>query len=88
MFKRMMRWLCGEETEPVRVQLHRWIRAKKDCRRAVVTPLQYAALISELYEAKRILCPTSAYGPQGVVGIIYCGVEIFPDPSVTEFTNR
>ncbi len=85
MFKRLMRWLRGTEPEPgppkpLR-QFHDWFVANPGCKRVAVPVAFYEDLVAAFAVREKYV---QSYDN----GVLLWGVEIFPDPSVTEFTSR
>lgn len=89
MFKRLIRWLCGPEaTSPsVRQELRNWMRCHPRCREMAIPSDVFDMLLSELDNCLRNTVP-QPYHRGLSTSVVLDGIEIFPDPSVIEFTRR
>ena len=87
MFKRLKRWLCGPEKPTVRRQLLAWLRERPECRSVAMPPDTFTAFLCDFDLWERELIPTQDLAG-GRYRLEFEGVEIYPDPSVTEFTSR
>ena len=86
MFKRLMRFLCGPEPKSTRQQLRDWLQSFHHIpERVAMPPHVYNAIRRETESRYCFWIPVY---PQNDKAVTFDGVEIFPDPTVTEFTSR
>ena len=87
MFKRLMRWLCGPEPKSARQQLREWLQSRPRTPERVAVPTEFYNRLKQESELDYYTFWMPAMTPSSSNWMFH-GVEIFPDPSVTEFMSR